>query len=209
MYRVKEITDVFVDACVRSESGELLLLSCYGRDTAVQQLLAAFDLGPAEGGLSAFTLVAVETLDEHRVEVGNAPALTKFSGRLPRENLFGALVHSWIYRSSVVRPDRSNGIAWLFDDQCADTAAVGSNPRLEDRLWELVEDLSPVPLLPHWRTAILNHVDGLILPMQGTPYPPLGRVRAFQVRLPDDFLDRITELIRNGMLLLELLAQAA
>lgn len=209
MFRVKEIADVFVDACVRNESGELLLLSCYGRDTAIQQLLAAFDLGPAAGGLSTCTLVAVDTHDEDHVEVGNAAALTKFSGRLPRENLFGQLTHTWIYRPSIVRPDRSNGIAWLIDDQSLDGTAASRNPCLNERLWALVQDLSPVPLLEHWQGAILNGVDGLILPLQDTAYPPLGRVNAFKVGLPDDFLDRISQLVRDRALTLEVLPQAA
>jgi hypothetical protein len=36
---------------------------------------------------------------------------TERSGRLPRENLVGQPVHAWIYRPSIVRNDRGNGIA--------------------------------------------------------------------------------------------------
>jgi hypothetical protein len=33
LYRLREMADVFVDACVRDTSGDLLFLSCYGRDS--------------------------------------------------------------------------------------------------------------------------------------------------------------------------------
>ena len=208
MFRIKEVADVFVDACVRNEAGELLLLSCFGRDTAIQQLLAAFDLGPNEGGLSAVTLVDCDKHVEERVEVGNAGALTKFSGRLPRENLFGHLAHTWIYHPAIVRPDRSSGIAWLIDDRPLDSA-LSPDPRLAARVWALVQELSPVPLLPHWREPILDGISGLIVAMQDTAYPALGRVSACKVSLPDDFLERVSQLVRDRALTLDVLQQAA
>ncbi len=96
MYRIKEMSDVFVDACIRTETGELMFLSCYGRDTAIQQFLAAFSLGPQEGGLLQFTLLD-NPPKAHLVRIGAHERLTKLTGRLPKANLFGNLTHTWIY----------------------------------------------------------------------------------------------------------------
>ena len=42
LYAVRECSDVFVDAALRDDSGELLFLSIYGRDTALLHFFAAF-----------------------------------------------------------------------------------------------------------------------------------------------------------------------
>jgi len=39
LYAVREFGDVFVDAAVRDELGELVFLSLYGRDTVILQFL--------------------------------------------------------------------------------------------------------------------------------------------------------------------------
>ena len=110
MFRIKEVADVFVDACVRDEEGRLLLLSCFGRDTAIQQLFAAFYLKVSEGGLEVFHLLEpnADASDAGQaVRVGSAEGLQKLAGRLPRENVFGNLAHTWIYDPVIVRPDRA------------------------------------------------------------------------------------------------------
>ena len=80
MFRIKEVADVFVDACVRDETGQMLFLSCFGRDTSIQQLFAAFYLRVSEGGLEYFHLrkPSAESWEEgDLVRAGNADALQK------------------------------------------------------------------------------------------------------------------------------------
>jgi hypothetical protein len=148
MYQVKEIADVFVDACVRDPSGDLLFLSCYGRDGAIHQFHAAFSLGVQEGGLNAFTLLepyAEEATGQIRqreaswVDVGDGARLEKYSGRLPRENLFGNLAHTWIYDPVILRPDRANRTAWLLDSEAY---SADSEPRVMREIWALYRLLS-------------------------------------------------------------------
>ena len=151
LFKLKELSDLYADACVRDESGQLMFLSLYGRDTAIQQLLAAFTLKVTEGGLSAFHLQDPEG-QAHVVYVGNAERLEKFTGKLPRDNLFGNLAHVWLYDPALIRPDRSNRVAWVL----VDSVQHASNP-LEvvwDRAWDLYKLLSPVPLLDAWQHAV-------------------------------------------------------
>ena len=178
LFKLKELSDLYADACVRDESGQLMFLSLYGRDTAIQQLLAAFTLKVTEGGLSAFHLQDPEG-QAHVVYVGNAERLEKFTGKLPRDNLFGNLAHVWLYDPVLIRPDRSNRVAWVL----VDSVHPGSNPLevIWDRAWALYKLLSPVPLLDTWQQAILLRTGGdVVTLMRETAYPPLGRIGAHE-----------------------------
>jgi hypothetical protein len=199
MFKLKELFDIFADACVRDEAGNLVFLSLYGRDTTVQQLFAAFYLKASEGGFDQVHLVDDKGV-ENFVFVGDADRLTKTSGRFPRANLFGNLVHTWIYDPSVIRPDMVNRAAWLLAERGDGTAEAD----LDARVWEAYRQLSPVPLLDHWREAVVaaTGVD-CITSMDETPFPPLGRVSAVRVKVGENFAPKVSELIRNGTLLLD------
>ena len=48
LYRIDECGDVMADACVCGEDGDLVFLSVWARDTAIQQFLARLTLGRDE-----------------------------------------------------------------------------------------------------------------------------------------------------------------
>ena len=54
LYRIDECPDVMADACVGDDQGNLIFLSIWARDTAVQQFLARLTLGRDEQGLEQF-----------------------------------------------------------------------------------------------------------------------------------------------------------
>lgn len=210
MFRIKEVADVFVDACVRDEEGRLLFLSCFGRDTAIQQLFAAFYLKPTEGGLEVFHLVepsAGAHAAGEGVRVGAAEALQKLTGRLPRENVFGNLAHTWIYDPVIVRPDRATRTAWVLDP------AHGAEAKPEavlSRVWDVFKLLSPVPLLDEWQPALIKACfDDCVKAMADSAFPPLGGVSAQKVTVPDSFLCIVSTLVKRGELVLSQLKQAA
>lgn len=207
LFKLKELSDLYADACVRDESGQLMFLSLYGRDTAIQQLLAAFTLKAAEGGLSAFHLQEPGG-QAQVVYVGNADRLEKFTGKLPRDNLFGNLAHVWLYDPALIRPDRSNRVAWVL----VDSVHPASNPLevIWERAWALYKLLSPVPLLDTWQQAILLRTGGdVVTLMQETVYPPLGRIGAARISLPESFPETVSGMVKAGELALENLALAA
>lgn len=203
LMKLKELADVFVDACVRDESGRLLFLSCYGRDTAIQQLFAAFYLKANDGGLDHFHLVAPDAGIHDQgdlVMVGDADRLTKFSGRLPRENLFGNLAHTWIYDPCVISPDRSARLAWVVEPEPYSEALRDS---ITAKVWDTYKDLSPVPLLDHWRDRVLEATaEECVTLMHNSGFPPLGCCSAFKVLLPDSFLETLSGLVRQRELML-------
>lgn len=210
MFRIKEVADVFVDACVRDDEGRVLFLSCFGRDTAIQQLFAAFYLKVSEGGLEAFQLLepnAGASDAGQPVRVGSADRLQKTSGRLPRENVFGNLAHTWIYDPVIVRPDRATRTAWVLDPQ---QGAETKPDQVLSRVWEVFKLLSPVPLLDEWQPTLMKACfDDCVKAMSESAFPPIGRVSAQKVTVPDSFVGTVSALVKRGDLALSRLKQAA
>lgn len=198
MLSIEGFSDLYADACVRGENGELLLLSLYGRDTSVLQFMSAFSVPRDQGGLlqageATFTLADAGA--RHTVFVPEPERLQKFTGRFPDRNLFGSLTHTWLYDPVLVQIDRPGGTAWLVSDE-------REVPR--SQLWALIRDLSPLPLLDHWRDPLLDGLgDRLCMPLSRFRYPPLGKVGGVHVTLEERFQDIVSMAVKQGVLTLE------
>ena len=200
LFKLVELSDLYADACVRDESGNLMFLSLYGRDTAIKQFLAALTLKEGNGGLDSFKLSAIDAgaLSPDKVFVGNADRLKEFSGRLPKDNLFGNLVHTWIYDPALVQPDRSNKTGWLMVDEAFTAGARGA---LVQGIWSLYKTLSPVPLLDSWMEMVIRATKkDCVSFMQDCNYPPIGAITAARVTLQDTFPGVISSMVKAGMI---------
>lgn len=196
LFKILEISDLYADACIRDTSGELVFLSLYGRDTAINQLLAAFQLGDREGGFSSIRLLDEESGVQHRVSVRRAESLTKFSGRLPKGKLLGNLVQTWVYDPCLVTPDRVSKTGWVLLDESLE--GDGARQHLIDRVWAMYQHLSPVPLLDSWKEVVLRASEVQCLTMMdATDNPPLGRVSAVHVSLTDMFSEFVSRLVKQ------------
>lgn len=205
-YRLRDLSDLFVDACIRDEAGRLMFLSVYGRDTAIQQLLAALHLPTSQGGLDVLVLQNPEAelrLRFVRAFVGDADRLSKHTGKLPR-CLFGQLVHAWIYDPLMITPDKSNGVGWVMvDTGLEQSITTASQDRARDAVWFMVCHLSPIPLLSHWRDTVLTSLGGkLMLNLAATTCPPIGRLGAARVTVDDTFPSAISAMVKTGQLAL-------
>lgn len=199
LYPIKELQDIFVDACVRAPDGELAFVSVFGRDGAVQQLYASLHLGIQDGGIRQLTLIDPGSSQAiAAVPIGDPRRLDKYSGRLPKDNLFGNLVHTWIYDGSLLTPSKATGSAWLLVDR---ETQEHDDESLEARIWSLIEQLSPIPLLPHWRAVVLGMLgDQLASNLDETPYASVGRIHASRITLPDSFSQAISGFVSTGSL---------
>lgn len=56
LFHIDECSDLMADACVCGEQGDLIFLSVWAHDTAIQQFLAWLTLGRDEDGLDQFHL---------------------------------------------------------------------------------------------------------------------------------------------------------
>lgn len=153
----------------------------------------------SQGGLDWFRLECAGA--NQTVFVGDSDRLEKFSGRLPRENLFGNLAHSWIYDPIMMKPDNSNRIAWVIEPEAW---SENLTKRLLNKVWLTYQSLSPVPLLDHWRDPVLKATaNECVTLMHKTAYPPIGRCSAFKVHLGESFLETISSLVKRRILTLE------
>lgn len=194
LFRIVECTDLMADGVVCDDLGNLVFLSVWARDTAIQQFLALLTLGAGEDGLDHFDLVREEKGDESdplTVLVGNVGRLEKRSTRVFRRTLFGSMVNLWLFDRICVKPDKSNSTALALlrrDD----------DHRL-DRLWTLVQDTCPLPLLDHWRDTVMDLLlERSMLKRLPTAIGPLEGHR-LELNVPT-LTTALGELIRNGVL---------
>lgn len=191
LYLIEEQSDVFVDACAPDHHAQLLFLSVYGRDTSVQQLLARLHQSAGQGGIDNVTLLDPTTRKQAlRVLVGDPKRLEKINGRMPRCALLGNLVNTWIFDPALTEVNQAERSAWLYD-------RLLDEQRRASEIWRVIQDLSPVPLLADWRTALLDR-----LQRAGAFCRPLciGQISAERVELPEDFPQWVSEAVRAGEL---------
>ena len=146
LYRIDECPDLMADGCIGDEHGNLVFLSVWARDTAVQEFLARLTLGRSEQGLDQFHLVTDQA--SIPVFVGNTDNLEKRTTRAFRRTLFGSMVHLWLFDKRCVKPDKANASALALLPR-----AVSDHT---ERLWALVRETCPLPLLDHWRDTVLD-----------------------------------------------------
>ncbi|HNK51745.1 MAG TPA: hypothetical protein PKX75_22295, partial [Nitrospira sp.] len=96
LYRIDECPDVMADACVGDDQGNLIFLSIWARDTAVQQFLARLTLGRDEQGLDQFHIITDQG-GSVPVFIGNVDRLEKRVTRAYRRTLFGSLSNVWLF----------------------------------------------------------------------------------------------------------------
>jgi hypothetical protein len=189
LYRLDECPDLMADGCVGDEHGHLVFLSIWARDTAVQEFLARLTLGRSEQGLDRFHLVTEQA--SIPVFVGNVENLEKRTTRAFRRTLFGSMVHLWIFDKRCVKPDKANASALAL-------LPKGVSNHTE-RLWALVQETCPLPLLDHWRDAVLELLRSQDMLMR-LPFA-LGTLEGHRLALDVPALTTaLGELIRNGSL---------
>ena len=147
LYRIDECPDLMADGCIGDENGNLVFLSIWARDTAVQEFLARLTLGRDEQGLDQFHVITDQGASVP-VFVGNVENLEKRITRAYRRTLFGSLTNVWLFDRRAVKPDKASASALALLPR-------DSTHRL-DRLWLLVRDTCPLPLLDHWRDIVLE-----------------------------------------------------
>ncbi len=220
LWGIREFSDVFLDTLVRNEAGQLMFASLYGRDTAIQQLLAAFSLSVTSGGVAHITLKPVEApprvadgvvgvvplhpatpaADDPRgvAYIGDAARLTKLAGKLPKKSLFGPVSHVFIYDSLVIDPDTANGRAWVLTQ--------GDGPEHLHSVWAMIQRISPVPLIDAWMAPVLEYLGDAVIKdlspqnLSTVTWPTLGPIQASVIDLGESFSQAISELVQRRVL---------
>ena len=199
LWRCKMFRDITVDAMVLDDSGYIMLLSCFGRDTAMNQFLAAFHLPVRQGGIDTVLLdpqtEAAGTFSS-RGFLGDPQRFEKFTSKLPRRSLFGELTHTMIYDPKLTEADKANGIAWVLTQ-----GGVERTEEHQAKIWAALKTLAPVPLLDHWQRPLLQAIKPLIKYMNNHErYQPSGNVLATRIELNDSFVLTLSELVKTRVL---------
>ncbi len=154
-----EVPGIFADAVVTDAHESLVFLSLWGRDTAIQELLARLSVSEREGGLEQLSLTGPDHQNV-RIRTGSADRYGKITGRMPKDNLFGTVSQLWLYDRLVTEPDRVNRKAILLHRDCDLSQplnhGVDSGEDREFRLWQLVRQTCHLPLLDHWQDTVLD-----------------------------------------------------
>lgn len=217
LYSIDRCTDTFVDACLRDEGGQLLLLSVFGRDTAIRELQARIQLGSQHhDGLGELTLKPIEDVGRRRPErvaIGNPKELEKLTGRIPT-SVFGNLTHMWLYHPALATPQKGADIAWVVVPGAAEVGDQSAVMALiYERLWAVVTRLAAIPLLPHWQRPVIDAISrcGMVLRMgqhghddvHPTLSAPVGNFHVLKVRLDQERLAKlVTSMVRRQVLTL-------
>jgi len=187
LFQIEECPDLYVDACVCDEERNLVFMSLWARDTALQEFLARITLGPAENGLDQFHIIQ----NSRSLPVfPNVDRLDKRTTRQYRSTLFGSLLHLWLFDSRCAQPDHANHFAYALFEH---------GKEADSRLWPLVTETCPLPLLPHWQqqvTQVLMQLE-MLKPLPGA----IGSISAWQLNLQLAPLEQaLGDLIRRGKL---------
>lgn len=197
LMEVREAPGVYADALLRDERGGLLFISLWGRDTALQELQARLSLPVSDGGVTMLHVTQGHT--ESRVNLDRINCMEKHSGRLPARNLFGDVAQLWIYDRLATEPDRANRVGLLFLQGSNTSDDLTENELC--RIWQLVREVSHLPLLPHWREPVLEVLDAKNWLRR---LDDGAGVQAWRVELGDPgFEAAISQLMHAGQLRLE------
>lgn len=182
LLHLNEIPYIMGDAYLCDERRSLLFLSVWGRDTAIQELLARLTLKGDEG-LSQLTFIS-QAQHEHLLFPGNNDNLDKRTSRHSRTR-FGELIHLWLFDKRCLEPDRASGQAFLLLER--------DSPDWCERVWLLLRETTSLPLLDHWRDFIIHELQasGMLMPVAG-----FGPLTGWQLTLDTP---QLTDFISHGI----------
>ncbi|MEW8139545.1 MAG: hypothetical protein AB2761_20980 [Candidatus Thiodiazotropha endolucinida] len=180
------IPDIYVDAYLADDSGNLIFLSVWGRDTALQELLGRLQLPRSDNGIREFNLIG--TGHKKLVRVPNVNELGKVSSK-STQTIFGVLSQLWIYDNLAVRPDIANSRALILHDP----------GRTVPDPWPVVKTVCPLPLLDSWKEIILRR---FIERQWIRPLTNGAGIAGMLIELDEDLESMMTDMIHRSELTL-------
>lgn len=202
MLTLTSMHGIYCDALVDDDEF-LVFASLWGRDTAIQELLARLVMSSSEGGINQleFSRQNNEPNVSNLIRIGNPDRLDKITGRMPKKNIFGDMVHCWIFDKRVRSPDYSNRSAYLLNPH---TQLNSDKPKVHDEIreqtWQLIKSVCHLPLLDLWQHPIMSllYKKSWIRMMNGYAIDNVS------IHLPEaEFEEAITQMIVAGELSLE------
>lgn len=199
---MEEFSDLFIDACICDDSLNLMFMSVWGRDTAIYEMLGRITLNASnELSLRSFNL----KWDDKFIPVYlNVDLLEKRLTRGYKGTYFGSLVHVWLFDNRMTKPDMANHSTFILENTIQTVSDLWDLPEPEQqKLWSQVVELTPFPLLEHWRKPVMQEIirHNMIRMMK----PLFGQLTCWCIELNVDVIQNyISTMIRSGALTAEL-----
>lgn len=195
LFQIQEAHGIYLDAWCVDDSHRLVFGSFWGRDTAINGLLARLSLPLHDGGLNSLTVVdCADAGSRHAIRLDHVEQLQKLTGRMPKANLFGDLVQLWLYDRLLMTPDRATRRSMLL------VLDPELDPLDDPGLWTLFQTVCHLPMLDHWRQPMLTEAKA----RDWLRVHAGHRVSAVMLNLGgDDVEPTVTEMIHVGTLALE------
>lgn len=188
LYTISGIDGVFADAFLTDEDNNLLFLSIWGRDTAVQEFLARMTIPDHEQGIKDFKINNGRA--DRYIKVPSPSKLDKHGFR-QENNIHRELSQVWIFDKCAMKPDLANRqVHQLYKNgKCPDP-------------WPLIQSVCPTPLLDEWREPIMKEFSWRGW-CQFLPEECGDGLRSFRIDLSDPNVEAVvTEMVENGTLTL-------
>jgi hypothetical protein len=186
---IPEVHNLFADAILADEAGNLVFGSFWGNDTSVRDFQGRLTLASQEGGMTGFSVMA--DIDgrtrQERVRISNIEHISQMTGRV-HTVIYGDLVHCYLHHIDVIKPDLANHRALLI-----------STDEQPQNLWNAVKAICPVPLLDHWQGHIMRAMVNAKMIKQLTGINQYGTKIEID---EDDMADIVREGCRSGVLAL-------
>ncbi|MCX8578690.1 hypothetical protein J3U21_04670 [Gilliamella sp. B2776] len=185
---LQDIPDLKCDCCIANNDSELIFLSVWGKDTAMQELFAKLTIGETtKHGLKDIKL------NHHRVFLAEGKHYAKRTLKVTK-TLFGSLIHAFIFDKRIIEPNRdSNSMISIYKKEDIST--------IYNRYFDAIKTLSSVPFLEHWADEIVSIAkqQGMIKEHKAI----VGDIDATTIIVNDTILTQImSQNIRDGILTL-------
>ncbi len=199
MLALESIYGIYCDALVDDDEF-LVFASLWGRDTAIQELLARLVMPSYEGGLNQLKFISQNNVhDSSIIRIGHPDRLDKITGRMSKKNIFGEIVHLWIFDKRVNTPDYAARSAYLLNPSAQLNLHGLNNEDIWEQAWQLVKSVCHLPLLDSWKTPVMDtlHKNKWVKMMPGYAIDNIS------IQLPEaEFEDVISQMIVAGDLYL-------
>lgn len=142
---------LYLDAFALDDRGNVIFLSAWGRDGAMQQLFASLTLPLSQGGIREQWIKQPDG-ESCCLGFGRMDELKKLTTRLPRYTSVGEWVHTWLMLPELTRTPYGRNDAWL----------LSQSPLNWRALWPTVKYLCHLPLLDCWEDALATVLSPMV-----------------------------------------------
>lgn len=193
------VDGIFCDALVNDDQDSLIFASLWGRDTAIQELLARLTLSAHEGGIADLVFKEQSVSGLKTVHLNDKNRLDKLTGRMPKANILGDMVQLMLFDKLVQAPDYANRKGYLLFDGRPKAVSQISNIDHGNQIWHTFKSICHLPMLDRWQHKIER-----LLKTEGWMACYLGfNASVIAIDLPEtEFDDIISEMIVAGELTL-------